>query len=50
VSAVINFRSKNLDSLRRLDADLNCIAVDLDHFDMDKIPDYDALVFLSGEN
>ena len=50
MSALINFGSKNLDSLWRLDSDLNCIAVDLDHFDLDKIRDYDALVFLSGEN
>jgi len=48
MSALINFSSKNRYFLGGLDSDLNRIAVDPGHFDMDKIPDYNALVYLSG--
>jgi hypothetical protein len=48
MSALINFSSKYRDFLGRLDSDLYRIAVDPGHFDMDKITDNDALVYLSG--
>ena len=48
VPALIYFRSKNRDLLGGIDSDFNRIAVDSGHFDMDKIPDDDALVYLSG--
>ena len=48
MSALIYFRSKNRDLLGGLDSDFNRIAVDSGHFDVDKIPDDDALVYLSG--